>query len=226
MANDLAAMKARIASELGNRTDLASQITDAINTAIKAYQGKRFRFSDVTPLAPPSFNTVGGTWIYDSATNANIGSLLRIDYVLAQIGNYLQPLTYLDPAQVRIHNQLGVMKGQPLWWSYEGNSLLIAPVPDQAYPITLGLFRDVAAPATVDEANNPWMTDGELLIRSRAKYEIALHVTRNSNMQKAMSPNPPPPGEATGHAAYWAEQLLRITGNRVTSRRGVKPMAF
>jgi hypothetical protein len=226
MAADLTAMKARIKRELGNRTDLDTDIADAISTAIVEYQGKRFRFSDVIPDNPPLFDTVGGTWIYTSADNANISTTFRIDYVLAQIGNYLQPLEKLPPERIRIYNQLGQMRGQPLWYGYEGNELLIAPVPDQAYHLTLGLFRNVLAPLTDGEANNPWMIDGELLIRSRAKYEVALHKTRNTAMQEAMSPVEPPPGQRTGHAAYWAEQALKVKGNRVTSLGRIKPMAF
>jgi hypothetical protein len=39
------------------------------------------------------------------------------------------------------------------------------------------------------------MNAAERLIRSRAKYEIALHVTRNATMVSAMSPDEPPAGQ-------------------------------
>ena len=225
MANDLAAIKARIASELA-RSDLTTQIASAITDAITIYQKERFRFSDVDPSSPPGFSTVVDQWIYTSADNANISTLYGIDYVLAQIGSYLQPLEQMPPERIRVYNQLGYMKGQPLWFAYEGNKLLLAPVPSDVYPITLGLFRRIAAPASDGEADNPWMTDGERLIRSRAKYEIALHVTRNPTMQQAMSPYPPPLGQTSGHASYWAWKELKGEANRATSLGRIRAMQF
>lgn len=219
----LTIMKARIADELA-RNDLTTQIGEAINTAISVYQKERFRFSDSSPLTVPTFNTVIGQWIYTSADNANISSLMKIDYVAAQIGGMLQPLTQESPENIRVYNQQGTMSGQPMWWAYEGNSLLLSPVPSAVYAMTLDVFRSVPAPAADAETDNPWMVAGELLIRSRAKYEIALHVTRNKQMQQDMSPLPPN-GEA-GHATWYAWKALKGEANRVTARGRVRAMAF
>ena len=224
MANDLAAMKARIASELG-RSNLTSDIAAAITTAISEYQKERFRFSDVIPDAPPQFNTAANKWIYTSADNANIGSLLKIDYVLILIGTTNIPLIKSTPEQIKIYNQQQTMRGQPSWYAYEGNELLLAAIPTQIYQIELGLFRRVDGPATDGEANNPWMTDGERLIRSRAKYEIAVHVTRNPTMAAAMNPFPPMAAQSMG-AAYDAWKALKSEANRVTSLGRIRPMRF
>lgn len=221
MAGTLGDMRTRIASELA-RSDLSSQISLAITDAIAIYQKERFRFSDAIPNAPPTFNTVLNQWIYTTADNANISTLFDFDYVLAQIGSYLQPLERLSPERIRVYNQLGFMHGQPMWYGYEGNELLFAPIPDQAYPITLGIFRRVAAPANDAEIGNPWMTDAERLIRCRAKFEIAMHVTRNPTMAAAMSPDPgPPPG-----ATYREWKSLKSEANKVTGSGVVRAMAF
>ena len=37
-----------------------------------------------------------------------------------------------------------------------------------------------AVPASDSEADNAWMTEGERLIRCRAKFEVFKHVIRNS----------------------------------------------
>src|SRR5882724_3413595 len=209
MAGTLGDMRARIAAELA-RADLTTQISSAINDAIAVYQKERFRFSDTIPSVPPTFNTVLNQWIYTTADNANISSAFDFDYVLAQIGSSLSQLARGTPANIRIANQLGAIHGMPMSYAIEGNELLISPVPDMAYPITLGLFRRVAAPANDTEADNPWMVDAERLIRSRAKFEIALHVTRNPTMAMAMSPDSgPPPG-----ATYRAWKELKSEGNR------------
>jgi hypothetical protein len=220
MANDLAAMKARIALELA-RSDLTAQIADAITSAIGAYQGERFRFSETIPNAPPTLSTVAGQWAYAAAANANIPTLLKIDYVLLNIGNSVQALDRETPENIKLYNQQSTMAGQPMWYAYEGNQLIISPVPDGIYTLTLGAFLAVAAPASDGETNNPWMTTAERLIRSRAKYELAVHVLRNPTMAAAMSPEP-----GSGGAAYREWKTLKGASNRVIGTGRVRAMQF
>lgn len=225
MADDLAAMKARVASELA-RADLTTQIASAISDAIAIYQKERFRFNETDPSTPVTFNTVASQGVYTSSDNANISTLFNIDYVLLTISNQIIPLTLDTAENLRIYNQVNTMSGQPMWYAYEGNQIILSPVPSDVWPVTLGLFRKLAAPASDAEANNPWMIAAERLIRSRAKFEIATHVTRNAVLADAMSPYPPPSGKSTGHATWWAWRELKAETNRVTSLKRVRAMAF
>jgi hypothetical protein len=220
MANDLAAMKARIALELA-RSDLTSQIASAITDAIAIYQKERFRFSETSPNAPPTFATVAGQWAYTVSANSNISTAQNIDYVLVNIGNSVEYLDRVSPLDLKLYNQQNTMSGQPGSYAYEGNQLLLSPVPDQAYTVTLGLFLAVPAPASDSEANNPWMTVAERLIRSRAKFELATHVTRNPVMAAAMSPDP-----GTGGATYREWKSLKGEANRITGTGRIRAMRF
>jgi hypothetical protein len=83
----------------------------------------------------------------------------------------------------------------------------------------------VTAPAAGNTPNNPWMTTAERLIRARAKYEIATHVTRNAQMMAAMSPDPPLPFQAPG-AAYREWKQLKSTANKSSGRGIIRPMQF
>lgn len=214
----LSDMKARIADEIA-RTDLTAQIALAINTAISEYAKERFRFSDTDPASPATFVTVADRFVYDAADNPAISSMMGIDYLAAQIGGMLQPLTPVRPEDARIYNQLGTMHGQPMWYAYEGNKLLLSPTPDQAYTMTFNVFRSVAAPADDAEEDNPWMNEGELLIRCRAKFEIATHLTRNKEMASAMSPDPP-------GATYRAWKSLKAGTNRAVGTGRIRPVQF
>lgn len=225
MAGDLAAMKTRIASEL-SRSNLKDQIALAITDAIAVYQKERFRFSDTIPGAPPTFNTVVDQWIYTSADNAAISTLFNFDYVLVNIGNTIQYLEQWMPKILKLYLQQNTMRGQPTWYAYEGNELMLAPIPSAAYLITLGAFLRVPAPATDVEAGNPWMVDGERLIRARAKFEIATHVTRNPTMMQAMSPDPPERNGGVVGAAWREWKSLKGEANRVTGRGFMRPMQF
>lgn len=231
MANDLAAMVARIAAEM-QRPDLAAAaatagnpsanaIRLAINTAITEYQKERFAFSDINPGVPTTFLTVVHQSVYPISAVPNLTAIYLIDYVQLQQGNTLLTLRRMTPKQIHSDIQINTSFGLPGEYAYEGNSLIFYPVPDQVYTVYLGGHIFVAAPATDAEANNPWMTNAELLIRQRAKYEIYKNVLRNDKMALAMSPDPDDNGEA-----YKAYTSLKRRGNKITGTGRVRAPQF
>lgn len=227
MANDLAAMIARIASEMA-RPDFAvggsreQRTREAIATAISEYQYQRFRFSDIDPANPTTFNTVPGQYVY---TNPLIATIHKIDYLNIAIGNTLQQLGQVTPEEQHLNIQLFNQSGFPSSFAYEGNSFILYPVPDQIWTLYLGAHLDVSAPAADDTANNVWMTVAELLIRCRAKYELYKHVLRNTAMADQMSPDIDgyngKPGET-----YKAWRTLKGDAAKITGRGKVKAMRF
>lgn len=219
----LGVMKARIAQEL-TRDDIPDQIAAAIADAIAIYQQHRFRFSDIDPAAPPTFPTVVGRDVYDSADNANISTLYAFDYVFALVGATQRVLVKDDPGTLKLYNENSV--GDPTRYAYEGGKLWLSPTPNAVYTITLGIMRRVAAPASDAEAGNSWMTVGERLIRCRAKYELAVHVLRNPLLAKRMSPDPPPAGEYESSQTWRAFKDLKGEGARAVGSGIVRPMKF
>jgi hypothetical protein len=227
MAGTLGDMVVRIGSEI-NRPDLqAVQIPAAILDAIGVYQQERFSFSEIPPDGTQTFMTAAGRAYYNSTDNPNLGTLLKLDRVNINIGtSTVMQLKREDPETLILYNQqAGTMVGQPSWYAYENGQMIISAIPDKAYLITLGLFMLVAAPADDAEADNPWMTTAERLIRARAKFEIATHVTRNATMAAMMSPDPPIPFQAPG-AAYREWKRLKGTANRSSGRSLIRPMQF
>lgn len=166
----LTAMKARIAAEI-RRSNLTSEIASAITTAIEAYQHRPWAFQQSRST---TFNTAIGTEFYTSG----LSSLIRIDRVFIRDGNVVDRLDPMDPQQMEEMSENATSTGKPSDWSWYAEQLRLYPVPDAVYPIRVaGIFK-VAAPATDGEANNPWMTTAERLIRARAKWELAVHVIR------------------------------------------------
>lgn len=231
MPGDLGSMVARIAAEM-RRPDLAgtaatagnpnaNAIRNAIATAISENQKQRFRFSDINPAIPTTFLTVAGRSVYTAADNPLISSLYLFDYVNIQLGNTIQELGRVTPERQHINIQVTGQNGFPTSYAYEGNSMILYPVPDIAYTVFIGAFLFIPGPATDVEVNNPWMTDAELLIRCRAKYEVYKHVLRNAPMALAMSPDPEENGEA-----YKAYKSLKAVANGVTGLGRVKPMRW
>ncbi len=232
MAGTLGDMRARVAAEL-RRPDLIinpaappdDYVTLAINDAITAYQTERFRFSDVDPASPDTFSTVINRDVYDSNDAAIIGTMHKLDRAYILIGNANQALYVEQPKVLRLYNQQNLMRGQSTSIAYEGNKIILSPIPSSVWLITIEAFRNVPAPASDSETGNPWMVDAEGLIRSRAKYELALHILRNPGLAAAMSPDTPSPGQPMG-ASYRAWKRLKGDTSRVTSMGRVRPMPF
>lgn len=227
MPETLAGMIARVGAEL-RRPDLIAggQVATAINDAIKIYQKERFRFSDAGPSVPPSWNTVAGQWIYGAADNANIPTWFYVEALNVTIGNTTEQLSHYRPEEIYLLNETGTQSGQPECWAYDGNSVILYPIPSAAWLITMVGHKLVPAPATPDEANNPWMTVAEQLIRSRAKYEIATHITRNPEMAQDMSPDADGNRQGRAGSTYRAWRSLKGETNKVKGRGRVVAMRF
>lgn len=228
--NSFAAMVAQIALELGNRTDLiATAIPRAINDAIQIYAKERFRFNELQPLSPFTFNMVPGTLYYGVAVDARIPQLYKIDYIDYVLGTTIMRIWRAsDPNQVYLANQAGAIQtGQPELWAYDGDTLVFYPNPNIAYPLTIGGYLAVAGPTDLTgDITNPWMNAAERLIRSRAKYEIALHVTRNEKMQAAMSPDEPADSNQPLGASLRYYRELKAEANKIRGTSRIRAMRF
>lgn len=202
----LTVMKARIASEL-RRSNISTQIADAITTAIEAYQDERWLFNE---SRTGTFTTVAGTEHYSAAP---LTTLLKIDYVKLLLGTTPYSLSPADPSEVESWSDSGTASGQPDVYVWYGQQMRLYPVPDQVYTVRVAGVYVAAAPADDSEANNAWMTTGERLIRSRAKWELAKHVLRDEMLASDMA-------EATQEA--WTQ--LKKRTNRLTGTGRIAPM--
>ena len=171
----LAIMKARIGSEI-RRDDLTSDITDAIGSAIGAYQHNHYFFSESRALI---FNTVAGQSIYTATEAPDIANVLKILYAFVMIGTAPYTLTARPIEEVESTNLWGTITGQPIDYSWFSRSIHLTPIPSAVYQARFGAVLIAAAPATDTEANNPWMTHAERLIRCRAKAELYAHVIKD-----------------------------------------------
>ncbi len=124
----------------------------------------------------------------------------------------------LDPADIvdlELQSDNATNTGRPFEYAYYAKSIRLWPVPDGVYPVRVAGHIALAEPATDAEASNPWMIDAERLIRSRAKLELALHVTHDPDMASAM-------GSAVTEA--WNE--LKGESNRLSGTGNIRPMQF
>lgn len=210
-------MKDRVDDELKRSGTMTTRIEQCIRDAIRIYQPHRFRFSESRDVC--QFNTVIGQEFYTTADNAAIASLYQFDYIAITIGSARFELQHLRPVDIELLTQSGTQQGQPQSFSYFNEKIRFYPVPSAAYPIIVSGHMNIAAPASDIEANNRWMTDGERLIRSRAKYELSLNYGVDfPTMAQAMHPD-------SGAAADAYSELKREV-NKLTGTGRVRPTQF
>lgn len=212
MADDLAAMKARIADELG-RDDVESQIALAIADAIKFYKDERFEFNESRAI---TFATIAQQEAYGTVANAAIPKLRSFDYLLLYVGGVLQgEIKRKQPLDIEMANNGGNFYGQPRHFAFYNREIRLSPIPDAVYTVRVAGRITFAAPTSDDEADNPWMIEAEALIRKRAKYDLALNVTKDIEEAQRLAPQ-------------ITETLGTLVGatNRLTGTGEITPMAF
>lgn len=181
----LAIMKARIADEIA-RSDLTSQIAYAITDAIESYKHKKFSFSN----ARFDFSTVIDQEFYDSSDHANLAPdvLQKIEYVMLYIGETPRRLKVMTPERIESAAVSGTFTADPSNYCWYTEQLRLWPVPYAVRTVRMGAKIRPAAPAADATTGNAWMTEGERLIRCRAKFELYTHVIRNSEKAADMVP--------------------------------------
>ena len=177
-------MQTRIADELV-RDDLASQIRNAIQDAIKQWEGRRFSFNEKrykinTVAAQEYYDLIPSTLLLYDGTALSTGEmLLEIDDVLCTVNSQPYKLTPRTDLWIE-ENQSGTYQGQPDSWSVYGNQLRIYPIPRDVYALyPRGLGR--LATLSADADTNNWMTEGEPLVRNQAKVIIYRDIVRDAD---------------------------------------------
>lgn len=168
-------MQATIAFELGQRTDLTTQIQKAIQTAIAKWERTRFYFNELNGINV--FSTVSGQEYYTSADYAGIATIAHIDMIWALVSQnryYFNPRTmqYLDEVSV---NQNVASPAVGCDYAYYAETLRFYPIPDGIYPISLQGTKRFSALSDNNDTN-VWTQDGEALIRTEAKLDIYLNI--------------------------------------------------
>lgn len=179
-----AVMVARIGSEI-RRPSLTAQITDAITSAIAAYEDQRLIFTESRAL---TFSTVANQEFYTEADSALIPRLESIDYVKIMISDYPRDLIETKPSDVETLNRNGTQTGEPIRYCYFNQNIRLAYIPSDVWTVRIGGVVRVPGPASDVETGNPWMTTAEALIRCRAKYELYTHVLFDDEKADRFSP--------------------------------------
>lgn len=176
-------LKARIADDIA-RSDLTTQIGEAITDAINFYKSRRFYFSETRSS---TWVTVAAQSTYTSADDADIPLFLKIDEMwLYDSSSVAHPLTRYDANDIEGLLDNNASTGMPYSYAYIERSFHFYPIPDGVYTIRPIGHIEKAAPATDGEASNVWMTEAFELIRCEAKWLLYTHVIKKPDMADLM----------------------------------------
>lgn len=205
-------MQSRISDELA-RDDLPSQIKNAIQSALKVWEGRRFFFNEkrvrLATIASQEYYALPGSLTNTDESDLDAGeTLLEIDSFTVTVSG--QPYSLIDRSQQWMDRETApatTTKGIPSSFALFADEIRLSPVPDAVYECTIsGLVRL----GTLSDGGdtNAWMTEGDDLIRNQAKMILYRDVLRDqAGMQFAQM--------AIAEALV---ALERKTGGKVGSR--------
>lgn len=174
-------MKAEIADDL-LRSDLTTQIAEAITAAITHWQAERFFFNE---SRLNTFATVATQSTYTSSDDADVPNFFELDYVkLIDSGGIIYTMLRQDPEDMEDLLFTGTSSGRPYSYAYWEESFRLFPIPDAVYTIRPVGHVLKAAPATDGEANNVWMVAGYDLIKAEAKKRLLKNKELNIDLAR------------------------------------------
>lgn len=214
----LSTLKSQIADDLA-RSDLTSQIADAITNAIEHFQRQPFFFQE---SRTDTFTTTADQSTYDSDDDSSIPLWVKFDSVWLEDSNSeTYWLTRNSASQLEPLLDNSAASGRPYNYAYFGNAFRFYPIPDGTYTVRpVGIIKK-AAPATDDETGNYWMNDARELIRCRAKWYIYGHIIQQYDKAAVMGGR-----EGEGGAVGAALDSLREEGMGKMSMGGIQKTDF
>lgn len=156
-----AAMKSRIAREV-NRTDIADEISAAIQTAIRFYESRSFVFnhkrSDLS-LLPAEYT--------QAPTDTADILFLRVK-VNSSFWQEMYPLPFSDLERLF---SVPVTTAEPDCYAFWNDKIYTYPQPDATVSAKV-TYKYHVSPPTGDADTNAWTNDAEELIRLHAEVDI------------------------------------------------------
>lgn len=169
----LGAMLDRIADELA-RTDLTSNIRQAVQSAIRHYERKPFYFNETRS----TLSTSDGASSYTTSDFSFLDKMAEIYSAKITVNSNQYQLIERDWEYLDSLRTSTTHEGDPTDFSYYGKQFHVYPTPNAARNILIS-YVEKAATLSATTDTNYWMTDGEELIRARATRKLYAEVIKD-----------------------------------------------
>lgn len=163
-------MQSRIANEI-NRSDITSNIQDAIISAIRFYRKEKFWFNQTTDTVTATIAT--RTTSLPSDWEAPVFARLQISTSIYQP---LELIPYIENEEYYLSDS---MQGIPTEYSIFGSTIYWKPIPIISYTVYVSYIKQITEPTGSNDTSS-WFTDAEALIRQHAKgiiYQDVLYAS-------------------------------------------------
>lgn len=215
MAGDYVSMQTRILDELLTGASITTaQVKLEILSAIRHYERQRFWFNEGTATGTT-------TALQTTANGLPPADLLEIDKIDVLYNGHPFPLSrwswerYVDIAG----RDTTVGRTVPGQFIYYANAIYLYPVPDNTYTLTMSYLKQLTALSADSDTNN-WTTDGEELIRCRARQAVKLNYTNDDGaMQEAAALATRGQGYLSGMEMVAYNSLLSTAVGRISTGR-------
>lgn len=202
----LSALTADIADDVDDTTgEYGPQILAAVQGAQRFCERQTYYFNETRDV---TFVTVASQQWYGAADNANIPTLVHIQYAFyVDSGGNVLVMRRDTPEELEILSGNGVALGQPYAWTYFNKQIRVYPIPNAVYTIRLqlGPYRLTTLVSPGD--NNAWLDEAYDLIKARAKYLLYKNTLKD-------------PALAAEALNDWSEQDTALAGE-TASRVGM-----
>lgn len=175
-------LESRIADDL-IRNDLTSQITAAVDTAIRAYRSERLTFNEAYRVTATL--TVSAYLTPLTALSVRFRKIDRLRIV--RTSNDLWDLYKRDYDWIMSRQDVNATT-QPIEYCVYNDTIHYDSNADQTYTLYIDGVKDLGEGATLSYSVNStaaWFNDGRELIRHRARRELYSHVLKDFELAAA-----------------------------------------
>lgn len=132
-----------------------------------------------------TFVTVVGQDWYGAAANANIPTLVRIQYAFCEDSGQRSILRREVPEVLEILTDTSGSNGEPYCWTYFNQQIRLYSIPNAVYTIRLQLGPYRLIPLVNATDNNAWLDEAYDLLKERAKYRLYMNTLKDAGLASA-----------------------------------------
>ena len=206
-------LAAKIADDLA-RSDLSTQITDAIDYSVKRYERERFWFNDQDNISVSLTSSISQLALSDLPVK--MFQIDRVRVVLAS--NTLLDLYPRDRNWIAARQDINLLS-MPVEYCVYDEALQFDSIADQSYTLVLdgvvGLGNTVASNSYSNASAAVWFNEARDMIRADAKRDLYTHVIKDFEFARTMNET----------AVYEYNQLKGRT-TRIRKTGQVRPTRF
>jgi len=175
-------IEAQIADDLA-RSDLSTQITRAVDAAIRAYRFHRLGFNEAYRVTATASVSVDFLALSDISVRFRKIDRLRL---LRNANDYLD-LYHRDYEWIMSRQDVQAIT-MPLEYAIYNNYIHFDSIADQTYTLFIDGIKELGTGSTASFSAgdaSQWFNDARELIRHRAKREIYAHVLKDMELASA-----------------------------------------